>query len=893
MKKYFWSLILIILCSTSLGFCFQTQAEQPEHLAVLFLIDDSGSMFGNDQTNLRYSAAAMFISALDAGDWVGLVQFADSAHAVTPQMVQIKDANHKKSLLDMLTAPTADGYTNVLDAFFKGKQVLTNLPSGNIKPVVILLTDGKPEVYQMPADYISQALAAGLGLDIPIYSVSLTSEGQSQFLTDLTTATGGKIFKAQTSLDLLDRYLSILTELKDRSVIGEGIQSSPKEIEIKLDPALQPYINQFTVIASVNGQVHSHLVSPNGKTVAYDDPDVSFIVNSDGRFQVYSIRTPVVGSWKLILEGAGQAQVRTILHTRLRAKFDGLKSLIPQAEPMLISVNVEELLESGERQKIIGDVNFDGVVHLPDGSAVSLDRFYDDGTHGDPFAEDGNYSRVLVGTNQIGVYQIDIHGYKSGIPVEIHDQVEILPFPKFNLIEPAETKIFTKREAVSVVFESTGAQNEFLEGELHFLVTDPLGKTSSYPFDRNETQFQGWFVPSESGIHQITLDTKALVYLGQPVISMESKILDIQLIAEVSKIKDGFANDREIFTVSEFTQGIDYWMTVISNSTQTEKVTFQLVGIAGAYLSGETEFILPPQQETTINLKIQTLTENKTGIYSGEIRMISNETINSQSFVVPIEWEVILPALSWRVEEHLFEPSGACWVCPDAALVLQTNLSHFQPVALDYQVVNADGEVLLSDVVDVMPGDQEYRIPFPQGCLDKGSFYGMILISTTNQSIELSQKEQPLVFEVSPVLIRCKTPLIISGCGLCLTAMIGMKLIGKRRQKNKPPLVRLDVFYWPLANPLMEIQHSFAKESVRIGSGETNDLILTGVSVLEEHALITAAANELDEIEYYLEPIGGIQKGYSIIKRKILLEEQTVYQIGEWGIKFIFDPTVN
>jgi hypothetical protein len=48
-----------------------------------------------------------------------------------------------------------------------------------------------------------------------------------------------------------------------------------------------------------------------------------------------------------------------------------------------------------------------------------LDRFYDDGTHGDVLANDGNYSREFVDTQQSGTYTVSLSGVKDVIQSQV------------------------------------------------------------------------------------------------------------------------------------------------------------------------------------------------------------------------------------------------------------------------------------------------------------------------------------------------------------------------------------------------------------------------------------------------------------------------------------------
>ena len=180
-----------------------------EQAAVMFLLDDSGSMLGNDPHNQRYAASALFLAALDAGDQVGALRFSTTTQQIFEGMQPITGEAEKVRLVEQLQPAGADGYTDMKAAFLAARDVLDTADLDNTRTMVVILTDGKPEVPSMSAGYQDEALEAARALGVPVYAIALTYEGQSAFLARVAQETGGQVIPAVGADDLLDSFLHI------------------------------------------------------------------------------------------------------------------------------------------------------------------------------------------------------------------------------------------------------------------------------------------------------------------------------------------------------------------------------------------------------------------------------------------------------------------------------------------------------------------------------------------------------------------------------------------------------------------------------------------------------------------------------------------------------------
>ena len=116
-----------------------------EKIAVSLVIDTSGSMAETDPTNLRKTAADIFVDLLSPEDYVGIVSFSTDVTELAP-MQQVGDASNKQNIKASL-APivNANGNTNYQLALQKAEQQLDSYAGEDVKKVIIFLTDGVPE----------------------------------------------------------------------------------------------------------------------------------------------------------------------------------------------------------------------------------------------------------------------------------------------------------------------------------------------------------------------------------------------------------------------------------------------------------------------------------------------------------------------------------------------------------------------------------------------------------------------------------------------------------------------------------------------------------------------------------------------------------------------------
>lgn len=181
---------------------------------------------------------------------------------------------------------------------------------------------------------------------------------------------------------------------------------------------------------------------------------------------------------------------------------------------MPIVVNMLEETPAGAFVKILGQAEFTALVTRPDGSQDSLDRFYDDGTHGDQLAGDGDYTRLYPNTDQAGEYQIALMGWKGAIPVQAARWVEIMPFPEIRVVKPVPGAKIRSDVLEFVVHLVANPLDSPDQGDVVAHLTYPSGQEEEIVLKHGKDGYSGIYKPIEGGKIHVLIETRRTRYHG-------------------------------------------------------------------------------------------------------------------------------------------------------------------------------------------------------------------------------------------------------------------------------------------------------------------------------------------------------------------------------------------
>jgi hypothetical protein len=241
--------------------------------------------------------------------------------------------------------------------------------------------------------------------------------------------------------------------------------------------------------------------------------------------------------------------------------------LHPLGNELPVIVNLLEETTAGNFVKIIGDVNFTALVTAPDGSETSLDRFYDDGTHGDTTADDGNYTRIFPAPKIEGSYLIAVQGWKDAIPVQAETQVKVMKFPELILDFPME-KVEVRDNAIELQVHLDDAAS-FEQGQVIAQVVSPSGQTDEIVMSGNGI-FVGEFFPMEDGEYHVTFETHNAKFQGVNFQTQVEDVFDVTVIPFVNVFVNKInAPDACFSTANEFS----ILLSIASSGEETLRFT--------------------------------------------------------------------------------------------------------------------------------------------------------------------------------------------------------------------------------------------------------------------------------------------------------------------------------
>ncbi len=229
-------------------------------LSTMLLLDTSSSVYGSKLRHLR-DAAHAFLDELREEDEAGLLTFTNQwTHFIQPG----SDITELHNTLDQ---PVTGGPTALLDTLYASLKLLD---SRSGRPLVLLFTDGRDnaswlgEAELMEAAKQSEAIihvvvikqrsgvtvvdrdvVRGIYIDPRqrgeaqgLEAKGGTMGDRTQFLEEISKATGGRFWYANSSAELKDVYLGILDDMEGRYLLTYDPSGVPEQgwhpLEVKL-----------------------------------------------------------------------------------------------------------------------------------------------------------------------------------------------------------------------------------------------------------------------------------------------------------------------------------------------------------------------------------------------------------------------------------------------------------------------------------------------------------------------------------------------------------------------------------------------------------------------------------------------------------------------------------
>lgn len=880
-----WHLLWIGLLLTSPVF---TQGEPADSIGVILILDNSGSMESSDPENLRFTAARLFISLLEEGDSVGVILFSTTATRITKSAAQVAPGT-KNHILNQIQPTAADGYTDFKAAFVEAKDLLSGMNPRNKKLAVVFLTDGKPELPLPYKDYETETLRQIESLGVPVLSIALTQAAQTPFLNQVASATQGIVIPAGSSSDLLNAYLKIFSQIKNRTLIQSDKTQAPGIANFVIDSALAPYLHKVSFIVAKPSTVNARLVDPGNRVVVASDTNIPFLFTNDPGFAIMTVDQPAPGNWQLVLEGKGDIQAYAILHARLRLNIDKPDVLQAAGSPFKIVVHLTEDQEDGSSVTVVGAANFSALITRPDGSQESLDRFYDDGTNGDDLGGDGLYTRSYTNTDLPGSYTIAVQGWKDAVPVQqVHD-VEAIQLPAVVVDTPLNWHYEVRDEGIPLGIHLERVEpGSFLSGDFIAQVTAPSGTVQEIELEEVSGRYSGIFYPCEAGLHQVDFISRQAYYQGLPYNHTTRTQFDLQLIPQITIQNDAiYLGNFEIQNVG----GISFQVSVDSNSTETEILTAHLEAMEGFSLSQGAGLIIEPAGTTAIKLAIQPVAPLKLGELDGQVSFSAREGVDVIHPVIDLHLSLYQPSLIVSSVGANVDQSVSCqgWT-GDFGLVFTSTSQQIETI--DVAWTGADVLSIDKSAIQVAPGSSDSTFAITPTMAQPAGEYSFNVSFHGREGLDIDPKDGiTFRYENPTVWSRCQKPirwgmiLFISSLGLAGITVRKLKI------QNRPPSVSGTLRFWHSRTP-MSVQSAdltqMKRSLITIGRSPSCDIVIEDPSVLEQHAILQAEKNDRI-VQILLVPAGPIQIGYRFLQTSKSLEHGEQFMIGNQEFQYLSD----
>jgi VWFA-related protein len=176
-------------------------------LNVILALDMSDSVAGERLEQLR-GAGSGLLAALHKEDQAALVTFSHAVQlgaALTTDVASVRAA---------LAAAVSAGQTALVDGTYAGIMVGE---SDAGRALLIVFSDGVDTSSWLRADAV---LDAAKRADVVVYGVSVVSRLKPEFLRDVTSFTGGRLFEIEKRANLSAAFLGILDEFRHRYLVS-------------------------------------------------------------------------------------------------------------------------------------------------------------------------------------------------------------------------------------------------------------------------------------------------------------------------------------------------------------------------------------------------------------------------------------------------------------------------------------------------------------------------------------------------------------------------------------------------------------------------------------------------------------------------------------------------
>lgn len=337
-------LLVVLFVSLLLGLLWfgvrkagaQGAEEQP--LAVYLLVDNSNSMWelggvGSDPQLLRIDAARLFISYLGVDEsrlahQCAVIFFGSEAQVAAPLMA-LTGERRREEMLGLIEQPQRMGWTDQAAALALARGDVATV-GGDVRPAVVLLTDGRPDWDYDPTAQEREAYRARLQDEgaalaeagVPLFIILLANESTDndpdiaqiwqplwREMAEMTAP--GRFYVAREAVDLTDIYHDIVVALTGNRTAGPVLQAEVGAGDLRRTITIEDDIARLTlVISKEHSDLAVSVMLPDGTLLGGSSPGVRY-AGQPGvtREEIWVVDEPAAGDWTVLVSGEGRLTV--------------------------------------------------------------------------------------------------------------------------------------------------------------------------------------------------------------------------------------------------------------------------------------------------------------------------------------------------------------------------------------------------------------------------------------------------------------------------------------------------------------------------------------------------------------------------------------------------------
>ena len=310
MTMFFWSNVSDV----------QAAGTDGQHMNVVFVLDQSGSMSKTDAGNLRYEAVDLFLGlASETGNYMGAVVF-DDAIVLQQDIAAIDGKQSKNALSESIKSAKSYGDTDIGKAIELATDMLQTSGNPDYRSVIILLSDGNTD---LPGDTTGEALTASEqskqnaienarrnGINIHSVCLNANGEARKEELQEISDATGGVCIEVKSAEDLKEVFNEFYNIIYSTATINLADTVIPDngELEIPFEVPLVGVEEANIIINTLNPDTTYNLNNPDG--YGYIQAEIDDMSVKAKTFTVVKIEKPKPGNWTLIVRGVAGDQIK-------------------------------------------------------------------------------------------------------------------------------------------------------------------------------------------------------------------------------------------------------------------------------------------------------------------------------------------------------------------------------------------------------------------------------------------------------------------------------------------------------------------------------------------------------------------------------------------------------